>query len=200
MSIKGYIKRNLVQFKSDEHGAVAIETVMIAPFVIGALLLTTTLSLQTLQSQKMQAGAYAGVGFLEDTFASGDYSSLQKQEQEDGRRKDSEALEKTKLIIKDASGLPLKLEDITVEAYCACPAVNENESVGDNGEPTDPLLQVNSFYARSALATSGSKICPMKCKDSFDARVIAEIDMVYNTENLMGKPQTVTRRVVKRLR
>lgn len=192
------LEQVLKQFHKNTNGSIVVEMALVFPILIGAFLLTSAYAQKVFQHQKLQSSIYAGASHLQDAISAGDYSSLQRAKNEDGEEKESSLIKTTKLVIKDASGMPLKLEDIDVDARCACPSILPEES-GTTPEE-DPFEKDVDFYKVTSSALLGNNICPAKCPDSFDARIIADITVSYTERDLLGKTVTLTEKLVTRLR
>lgn len=187
----------------DTRGSIIVEMALVSPLIIGAFLVSSAYAQKVYQHQKLQSSIYAGSSYMLDAISAGDYSSLQRSWNEDGTQKESSLIETTKIVIKDASGMPLKLDDIDVDARCACPNITpqdiDDSRTGDS-DKADPFEQDVEYYKMTSVAMMGQNICPAKCPDSYDARLIADITVTYTEKDLLGKTATLTQKLVTRLR
>lgn len=193
----------LKKLRGDTRGSIVVEMAMVSPLVIGAFLVSSAYAQKVYQHQKLQSSIYAGSSYMQDAVTAGDFSSLQRTWNEDGSEKESSLIQTTKIVIKDASGMPLKLEDIDVDVRCACPNITpediDDSRTGDS-DNADPFEQNVEYYKSTSVAMLGQNICPAKCPDSYDARLIADITVTYTEKDLLGKTATLTQKLVTRLR
>jgi len=186
-------------FFADKTGAIAVETALVAPFILFGILVGGSLSLSVYNHQKVYTGAYSGASYLHDKVAAGDLSGLKSTQDENGNKQPGDWITTAKLIIKDASGLPLDLNEIDIDTFCACPAVSPGEF--ENSEDTDELANRTTFYVRTELVESeNDEICPTNCADGDESRIIAEIIIDYQAASLKGGIDPIREKLVTRLR
>lgn len=192
---KGYFKDCV----ADETGAIAVETAILTPFVLLGMLMAGNLGLSVYNHQKIFTAAYSGASFLHDKVAAGDLSGLKSTKNDNGEIEIGEWLSTAKLVIKDASGLPLDLSKIDIEAYCACPAMNPGDL--QNPDDADEMTGRQSFYDREQIEVSeSSEICPTTCKNGNKSRIIAEIIIDYDAKAITGGKDSIRETLVTRLR
>lgn len=192
-------KARLTTYGDDKAGAIAVETAILTPFVLFALLTAGSLGLSVYNHQKVYTAAYSGASFLHDKIAAGDLSGLKSTQNEDGETEPGEWIQTAKLVIKDASGLPLNLDRIDIQAYCACPAMNPGEL--QNPDDVDEFVNRQSFYLREEIQVSeGNEVCTASCKTGGSSRIIAEIIIDYDAASLTGGKDVVREKLVTRLR
>ncbi len=186
-------------FFKNRSGAIAVETALVAPFILFGMLVGGSLGLSVYNHQKVYTGAYSGASYLHDKVATGDLSGLAKKQDENGEEQPGDWITTAKLIIKDASGLPLDLDEINIDAYCACPVVSPSES--EDAGVTDELADRLTFYSRAQFVETGTgEFCPMNCSDGARSRVIAEIIIDYQAASLKGGVDPIREKLVTRLR
>ncbi len=192
-------RARITQFVNDKSGAIAVETAILTPFVLFGLLTAGTLGFSVYNHQKVYTAAYSGASYLHDQIAAGDMSGLKPTENQDGEVEPGRWISTAKLVIKDASGLPLDLSKIDIQAYCACPAMNPGELKTADAE--DEMTGRDHFYEREAIAVSeGNEVCPTNCKNGNKSRVIAEIIIDYDAKSLKGGNDPIREKLVTRLR
>lgn len=186
-------------YAADQNGAIAVETAILTPFVLWGLLMAGSLAFSVFNHQKVYTGAYSGASFLHDKIAAGDFSGLKGVEDENGEIQDGEWITTAKLVIKDASGLPLDLNKIDISPYCACPGMNPGEL--QSADSRDEMDGQVTFYDREAFSVSESgEVCPTSCRNGNKSRIIAEIIIDYDTISLKGGNETIHEKLVTRLR
>jgi len=186
-------------YRSDKTGAIAVETALIAPFILFGMLTGASLAFSVYNHQKVYTAAYSGASYLHDKVATGDLSGLRSTQDENGEEQAGDWIKTAKLVIRDASGLPLDLNKINIDTYCACPAVSPGE-FGNAGD-TDELADRTTFYVRTELVETGNDdICPTFCADGDQSRIIAEIIIDYQAASLKGGIDPVREKLVTRLR
>lgn len=192
-------KRCFANYSVDKTGSIAVETAILTPFLLFGTLMAGSLGFSIYNHQKVYTAAYSGASFLHDKIATGDFSGLKSTENENGDVQPGEWITTAKLVIKDASGLPLDLEKIDIEAYCACPAMNPGQL--QNPDDPDEFTGRQSFYDREQFSvTESGDICPASCKNGNRSRIIAEIIIDYDAVSLKGGTDTVREKIVTRLR
>jgi len=192
-------KAGFWNYASDRSGAIAVETAIITPFVLFGLLTAGSLGLSAYNHQKVYTAAYSGASFLHDKIGSGDLSGLKSTQNEDGETEPGEWISTAKLVIKDASGLPLDLNKIDIQTYCACPAMNPGEL--QNPNDVDEMTGRQSFYIRQQIeVTESDDICSSQCTNGETSRIIAEIIIDYDAATLKGGKKEVREKLVTRLR
>ena len=189
----------LAGYAKDKKGAIAVETALVTPFILFGMLIGASLAFSIFNHQKVYTAAYSGASYLHDKVATGDYSGLKGMPDQNGNQQEGEWITTAKLVIKDASGLPLDLNKINVDTFCACPAVSPGVFASD--EETDELANRTTFYDRTAFVeTGGNDVCPATCLDGNQSRIIAEILIDYQATSLKGGTDPIREKLVTRLR
>ena len=195
----------LRRFRSSKEGAIAVEMALITPFVLGAMLVAGQLGFEVYKHQKIHSAAYAGASYLQDQLAQGEFYKLRAQLDNNGNRVDGDMARITKLVIKDASGLPLDLDKINVSMSCACP--KDGDAGGDASDPgsgentPQPQQDRNLYYDRTVTWTGNRQnVCKFNCSDGTEFRIIADIEVTYTAKSLLGGDEDVVERLVTRLR
>lgn len=187
------------EYAKDKAGSIAVETAILTPFVLFGLLMAGSLGLSVYNHQKIHTAAYSGASYLQDKIATGDLSGMQSFRLENGQVEVGKWVKTAKLIIKDASGLPLDLDKIGIDTYCACPAMNPGEL--QNADDADEMQGRQSFYERKPFGvTEGGTVCPASCDNGEKSRVIAEIIIDFDAASLTGGKDTIHEKLVTRLR
>ena len=190
----GRLKTRLCEFARDESGVAAVEMGLIAPIAFGSMLLAANTAYVLFQHQKVSSAAQAGANYLQDQSNRGEMSTLQKTtDPQTDDLVDGPAIMTTKLIIKDAHGSAIDLEDIDVTAYCGCPKPKPDTTHGFD--------DTQAFYTLSSAADdSSANICPTDCSDSTPSRVITKIVITHKMEDFFGHQEVVREEVMTRLR
>ena len=188
------MRRNLSIFLKDNSGLAALELGLITPVLLAALIAGANIAFSILQEEKISAAAYAGVNFLQDQVAAGALDGVRPStDPNTGEQQDGQLVETAKLIIQDAHGGDIDVSSIIIETYCGCPQKNSDFRNGfDEAKP---------FYQRSGMSTSRSQdLCPVRCSDSTQSRIVVEIDIEHVGRNLFGGEYKVAEHMVTRLR
>lgn len=114
-------------FRRDEQGSVAVEGAIAGAMLSLVLVQLADVSLMVTDQQRMQAGLAAGADYLHGVAGDENYSAFSD--------KTSSEMSEVKKIIRDASGLSINADDVTVDMGCGC-VVEKQTGTDAQGNPT----------------------------------------------------------------
>ena len=194
--LRNNLKNRVFDLVRDRKGAISVEFAIISPFLISALLVASNMAFSVMNHQKLAAAANASAAFIQDEISEHGLKPIGQEEYDkDGNPIDNELKRTARLIIEESFGKELSPTEASVEFYCACPP---------------PLTDMKGFYAGeqpyynfSAVSMgNGNNVCPDDCESwrTDPQRVIAKIEIDYQTYNLFGQSKTVSEEIVTRLK
>ncbi len=182
-------------FSQKRDGVISVEFAIIAPFLITAILVASNLAFTIVNHQKLAAAVNTSATYLQDHVAEAGTGSIGKKEYDDlGGQIDNKVKRTAKLIVEEAFGKEIQGSGADVNFYCACPPpLSDTRGIYDGEIP---------YYEFSSISMgNGSDVCPTACEASGEPqRVLAKIEVSYDSYNLFGTKKTISESIVTRLR
>lgn len=150
------------KYLTDNHGAIAVETAIIAPVVIMILLPAIDIGLQIHTLQRMNKATDSGIEYVVN-----------------GGR--DEAILRN--IVQDSYGRQVSHKELTVTAYCGCIVA------GDTG--ASQTLETNpdeAYYVKTASRLS-DEMCPSFCDDGSEPSELVSLNMTQWVNGTMTEKQ-----------
>ncbi len=155
-----------LKFLKNESGAIAVETALVTPFLIFALLRATDVALQVHTGQQMAKATKSGIQYVVNG----------------GRDEVS-----IRSIVQDSFSQRIVDDNLLITAYCGC--ISENPTP-DGGEAADD--EVGGTYVKFQTQISDN-MCVAACDSSSQVSALIEIDFTHNISGIMTKPKMRTR-------
>lgn len=156
----------LPKFLKDNSGAIAVETALVTPFLVFALLRATDVALQVHTGQQMSKATKSGIQYVVNG----------------GRDEVS-----IRGVVQDSFSQDIKESDLLITAYCGC--ISENPGP-EGGEATDN--EVGGTYVKFQTPISDN-MCVAACDSGSQISALIEIDFSHNISGIMTKPKMRTR-------
>lgn len=155
----------LKKFIRNEKGAIAVETALLTPILIFALLRATDIALEVHASQQMSKAVKSGVQYV----VAG------------GRDETSMAG-----IVKDSFSNTISEDAVQVKAYCGC----ITETPGANGSVED--AEIGGMYTKFETELS-EDLCTSVCASDSEISKLIEISLTYETRGIFKSKDLVSR-------
>lgn len=147
-------------------GAIAVETALVTPVLIFALLRATDVALQVHAGQQMSKATKSGIQYVVNG----------------GRDEVS-----IRGVVQDSFSHEIKDSDLLITAYCGC--ISENAGP-EGGEAADN--EVGGTYVKFKTQISDN-MCVTACDSGSQISALIEIDLSYDVSGIMTKPTMRTR-------
>ncbi len=213
------MKKLLSKFKKNKDGVVSVEFALISPMLIFGTLFAINLGYSVNKHQKVASSIAAGSNYLQDYMLEENLEELRPNwNNETGKTSDTNTLATMKNVIRAAYGEELKLDEIFVNTYCACPNHTDPNSSGGTTdsnefetatEPTETegedfnfAESDRDFYTKTRLSLwKKGELCAYNCPDNGGrARVIMEVEIYHTMKDLFGKETIVHEKLKTRIR
>lgn len=156
----------ILKFFKNESGAIAVETALLTPMLVFALLKATDVALQVHTGQQMAKATKSGIQYVVNG----------------GRDEVS-----IRGIVQDSFSHKIADRDLLVSAYCGC--ISELDDP-NGGELADD--EVGGTYTKFATQISDD-MCVAACDSGSEISALIEIDLSYDLTGIMSKSRVNTR-------
>lgn len=216
------MKKLLKRICKNEDGVVSVEFALVAPMLIFGALVAINLGYQVNKHQKLASSVSAGMSYIQDYAFEENLNDMRPNwNSKTETSYDSKPLETAKLVIQSAYGDDLTVDEIFLNAYCACP----NNKVPDETGTGDGTLDPNEFEIATEQSSSNEKdfdftdpekdfytrtrvslwrkgeLCAYDCpKQGGRARVLMDIEIFHTMNDLFGKEIVVQESLKTRIR
>lgn len=199
------MKKLFSKFTKNEDGVVSVEFALIAPMMILGSLIALNMGYQVNAHQKATAAVAAGGVYLQDYALENSIDDLRPNfDSETGKLSDTNLIATVKQVIRSAHGDELKLNEIYVNTYCACPTnVGPDEGgIDPNSQSFDFTDTSKDFYTRTRLSLfKKGELCAFDCPENGGrARVIMEVDVTHELYDIFGKRIYIKEKMKSRVR
>ena len=213
------MKKFLSKFRKNKDGVVSVEFALIAPMLIFATLFSINLGYSVNKHQKLASSLAAGSNYMQDYLLENELDNVRPNwDNETGKTSDTSTLATLKKVIQASYGEELRLDEIFVNTYCACPNHTDPNSSGGTGEPegfetavepTSPESSEfdfenseNEFYTKTKMSLwKKGELCAFNCPENGGrARVIMEVNLYHTMTDLFGKQTVVHEKLKTRIR
>ncbi len=154
--------RHLFQkFRRQEDGAIAVETAIVTPILILALLPAVDLGLHIYTMQKMNKATDSGVEYLVN-----------------GGR--DEAILRN--IVQDSFGSYISQQELVVQAWCGCISAGSGDGDGDEvGNEPDGYA---GFYVKTATQLA-EDMCPAGCDSGSEVTELVNVSLSRDVDGVL---------------
>lgn len=207
------------KFNKNKDGVVSVEFALIAPMLIFATLFAINLGYSVNKHQKLASSLTAGSNYLQDYVLENNLEAVRPNwDNETGNSSDTNTISTLKNVIQAAYGQELRLDEIFVNTYCACPNHTDPNGLGGSTDPDNFEIAVepngtsnnefdfedseNDFYTKTRLSLwKKGELCAYNCPENGGrARVIMEVDIYHRMTDLFGKETVVHEKLKTRIR
>lgn len=155
-----------LKFYKNESGAIAIETALLTPMLVFALLKATDIALQVHTSQQMAKATKSGIQYVVNG----------------GRDEVS-----IRGIVQDSFSRKISDEDLLVTAYCGCLSEVDNP---DGAEIKDD--EASGVYTKFKTQISDN-MCIKGCDSGSQISALVEIEFSYDLAGILTDSRSKTR-------
>jgi len=156
----------LLKFIRNDRGAIAIETALVTPVLIFALLKAADVALTIHTNQQMAKATKSGIQYIVNG----------------GRNETS-----IRGIVQDSFSREISENDLLITAYCGC--ISELDEP-DGGEAADD--KVGGTYTKFVTQISDD-MCVVGCDSGNEISALVEIDLSHEINGIMAKSKARTR-------
>lgn len=170
------MKKLFKKFLKDQDGAVALETVLLAPILIFGTLGAADLAVRVHTLQSMSNTTRNGIELV--VAGSRDADNI-------------------RAVMSKSFGEVLTDKDVSVKGYCACVAISEDIADENQGIPLDE--QPEAFYVKTFEEVSENMCAVTNCSEDAPISTLIEIKFeyslagVFDTKDISHRLQTRVR-------